>query len=307
MGSINCAYVGESAVTAIYLGSEMIYSASTGGNDYFRITNRTATAGTITIAPTTGSPAPIMLKTTSDGTNWTSNEISASTTIVLPADGYVMFDGTDSPNPMSTGTGSCWGFKCDVNHDVSGKISSLIPKTSNNYIFSKLFRSDTKLIDASGLDLDIENLNDYIYHWMFYGCSGLIAAPALPSTHLANKCYQGMFQNCSSLTTAPALPATTLKDSCYYGMFRSTRITTAPILPATTFVSACYREMFRDCTSLTSITCLAMTTSGSNPITDWVRGISTTGTLYVADGNSVGWTEGNSGYPSTWTLQTYTP
>ncbi len=51
--AISSAYIGDSAVTAIYLGADMIYSAG-GGNDYFKITNRTATAGTITIAPTIG-------------------------------------------------------------------------------------------------------------------------------------------------------------------------------------------------------------------------------------------------------------
>lgn len=284
-----------------------------GGTDYFKITNRTATAGTITIAPATGSPEPIVFKTSTDGTNWTTHSLSASTStgITLPANGYVMFDATESPNPFAYNTGNTWGMVADVEHNVSGKISSLAPKTPKGFIFSRLFTvnrytNDKKLIDASGLDLDFEYLNAYMYHWMFYGCSGLIAAPALPSTHLAENCYQNMFNNCTSLVTAPELPATTLASSCYYGMFRGTNLTTAPILSATTLATGCYREMFRECPYLTSITCLAITTA-SNATTDWVRSISTTGTLYVADGNSVGWAQGDAGYPSTWTLQTYTP
>ena len=54
---------------------------------------------------------------------------------------------------------------------------------------------------------------------MFQGCTGLIQAPALPATTLANKCYRYMFRNCTGLTQVPALPATTLVTYCYSGMF----------------------------------------------------------------------------------------
>jgi hypothetical protein len=54
---------------------------------------------------------------------------------------------------------------------------------------------------------------------MFYGCSSLAAAPALPATTLASGCYSYMFYGCSSLAAAPALPATTLASSCYNNMF----------------------------------------------------------------------------------------
>ncbi len=37
---------------------------------------------------------------------------------------------------------------------------------------------------------------------------------------LANYCYSSMFYGCTSLTTAPALPATTLASYCYSSMFR---------------------------------------------------------------------------------------
>ena len=56
---------------------------------------------------------------------------------------------------------------------------------------------------------------------MFYGCTSLTTAPALPATTLANFCYSGMFHNCTSLTTAPALPATTLTNNCYRNMFNN--------------------------------------------------------------------------------------
>ena len=87
---------------------------------------------------------------------------------------------------------------------------------------------------------------------MFYGCSSLTQAPALPATTLAEGCYASMFKNCSSLTQAPALPATTLAECCYEYMFEScTSLTQAPALPATTLANSCYASMFESCTSLT--------------------------------------------------------
>ena len=62
-------------------------------------------------------------------------------------------------------------------------------------------------------------MSDHCYQYMFYGCSGLIQAPELPATTLANSCYQEMFSNCVYLTQAPKLPATTLANSCYQKMF----------------------------------------------------------------------------------------
>ena len=34
---------------------------------------------------------------------------------------------------------------------------------------------------------------------MFYGCTSLTAAPALPATTLKNYCYQGMFRDCTKI------------------------------------------------------------------------------------------------------------
>ena len=87
---------------------------------------------------------------------------------------------------------------------------------------------------------------------MFYNCTSLTRAPALPATTLADCCYRGMFSKCTSLTRAPALPATTLANYCYAEMFYGcTALTQAPALPATTLAEHCYHSMFNRCTSLT--------------------------------------------------------
>ena len=59
----------------------------------------------------------------------------------------------------------------------------------------------------------------YCYSSMFYGCTGLTAAPSLPATTLAIFCYAFMFYGCTGLTAAPSLPATTLVSQCYDFMF----------------------------------------------------------------------------------------
>lgn len=103
--------------------------------------------------------------------------------------------------------------------------------------------------------LDYENppttLASSCYTQMFYGCTSLTTAPALPATTLARSCYSSMFRGCTSLTTAPELPATTLANYCYKSMFYGcTSLKTAPALPATNLGKYCYLSMFQDCTSL---------------------------------------------------------
>lgn len=140
---------------------------------------------------------------------------------------------------------------------------------------------------------------------LFFGCSDLTTAPALPATTLAEDCYTAMFRACTSLATAPTLPATTLADGCYSTMFLAcTSLATAPALPATTLKNNCYFGMFRDCTSLNSITMLATDISASDCLKRWVEGVATTGTFTKAEAmNSL--PTGASGIPEGWAVQNY--
>ena len=105
----------------------------------------------------------------------------------------------------------------------------------------------------------------YAFRNLFWGCTSLTKAPALPATTLANNCYSGMFSRCTSLTEAPELPATTLAMSCYESMFSGcTSLVNAPVLPATTLITNCYFEMFLGCTSLTKAPELPATTLFGN-------------------------------------------
>ncbi len=91
----------------------------------------------------------------------------------------------------------------------------------------------------------------HCYAYLFYGCTALTSAPALPATTLASYCYRNMLAECTALTSAPDLPATTLAEGCYLSMFFGcTALVSAPALPATTLANYCYAYMFFGCESL---------------------------------------------------------
>lgn len=124
----------------------------------------------------------------------------------------------------------------------------------------------------------------------------------LPATGLTTNCYTVMFKGCTRLTGAPKLPATTLAESCYSNMFQGcTSLTTAPDLPAQTLVASCYSNMFNGCSLLNHIECLATDINASGSLSNWVSGVSATGTFIKAAGMT-GWGTGASGIPANWVV-----
>ena len=86
----------------------------------------------------------------------------------------------------------------------------------------------------------------------------------------------------------------------FYGC---TNLTTAPVLPATTLVQSCYSSMFRGCTSLNYIKATFTTTPSSTYTSNWVNGVSATGT-FVKNSAATWTTTGNNGIPTGWTVET---
>ena len=128
-----------------------------------------------------------------------------------------------------------------------------------NYCYYSMFYDCSSLAQAPALPAT--TLTESCYQYMFYGCTSLTQAPTLPATTLANGCCDSMFGGCTSLTQAPALPATTLASNCYLQMFYGcTSLTQAPALPATTLAVSCYQYMFYGCTGLTQAPTLPATT-----------------------------------------------
>ena len=167
----------------------------------------------------------------------------------------------------------------------------------------------TGSIAASGNIMSLFNfsttLPNYGLSHVFYDCTDLTAAPALPATTLGESCYKSMFESCTSLTQAPALPATTLANNCYENMFKDcTSLVNAPELPATTLAIWCYGYMFYNCSKLNYVKAM-FTDVEIMSLESWLNGVSSTGTF--VKNSAATWDNTSAGIPSGWTVQTARP
>lgn len=255
--------------------------------------------------------------------------MDSGTSISVEQGDTVRFKGTNASYCANT-------ISSTAQFNVKGNIMSLIygndfieEKSLGQYVFQRLFKGCTTVISAENLKLPATSFATRCYDSMFFGCTGLIAAPELPSLNLSSSCYENMFNGCTNLTSAPELPATALANYCYGGMFSGcTSLATAPSLPATTLVTGCYSNMFRGCTSLVAapellalnlvgncytgmfhscsslnyIKAMFLTTPDSNYTNWWVAGVSSSGT-FVKNKDATWTLSGPIGIPTGWTIQ----
>ena len=242
-----------------------------------------------------------------DGTNW-SVFTPGTTTITLANVGDKVYFRGDNTT-VNESSSIYYKFVMSGKIAASGNIMSLLDKTcqsttiSNNYCFCNMFYGCTSLTTAPALPAT--TLASNCYYYIFNGCTSLTTAPSLPATTLAKNCYYYMFSDCTSLTTAPSLPATTLESRCYSNMFYGcTSLTTAPALPATTLVNYCYSNMFQDCTSLITAPALPATTLANNCYSNMFRGC-TSLQVYSSSGtgHTKAWRVPTSGSASSYTSQ----
>lgn len=174
-----------------------------------------------------------------------------------------------------------------------------LPGIGNTFLY---FFASSNLVDASKLVLPATTLVSDCYSNMFRQCSYLIAPPQLPALKLKSYCYNGMFAECIHLKYGPALPAVEIENGCYYAMFYGcTSLSEAPLLPSTYLCDYCYRSMFKGCSSLKYVKVMFTDNNGTNSLTEWLSGVSSSGTLvwnkHMSGGLSLptGWTGQNSG------------
>lgn len=167
--------------------------------NYFRITNNTDTEGSIRLIKS-GTPADLVLRIRTNGGNWSpSITFQETSTIPLPANGYVDFDGSENIYyGVLDYSGNIYKISADVKFSVSGDIMSLCSSDLYGSAFAYLFQNATNLVDASGLTLPSVTAAR-CYSNMFQGCTSLTTAPGLPATTLATYSYQSMFSGCSNL------------------------------------------------------------------------------------------------------------
>ena len=281
-------------------------------NEYFYIENTYNGSNTISLKTTIGSgnitgSHATQLQYSKDKETWTTITLKGTNTISMLSGEKVYFrNDSGAFNWYKRAKDKFYTqIKCSNNHKVGGNINSLLDYNNYNvaitpYCFYSLFYENKYLTDANELIFSKTPLSWSCYKYMFWGCTKLTTAPALPSTTLEIYCYDSMFDGCTSLTTAPELPATTLASSCYVRMFSDcTSLTTAPTLPATTLVSDCYRYMFYGCTSLNNVTVYADDISASDCTYYWLSGVASSGTFRNL--GSARYPTGASGIPTGWT------
>ena len=163
---------------------------------------------------------------------------------------WATWDGTTTLSSVASGSDNVLYLRGTGNTVITGNTNQYRWKLTGSDIFC--IGNTENLLDYATVESGAHpTMADYCYSYMFYGCTALTQAPALPATTLADYCYSYMFYGCTALTQAPALPATTLTDYCYRGMFEDcTSLIQVPALPATTLASNCYDRMFFGCTSL---------------------------------------------------------
>ena len=308
-------------------------------NEPFTLTSVGSTSVAFEVEDATCEPEyTISLEYSINDGEWTAYTVGNS--IDLTDGDRVSFRSSKEDNKFSDRYGNyIVSVSGDGKISVSGDICYLLNKSAEavtsyeNGVFYHLFYECEHLTDASKLKLP-DFTADHCYTDMFYGCTSLTAAPALPAETLTEACYYemfdgckslistptlsaktlaksccySMFNSCKSLTTAPdILPAETLAENCYTSMFRNcSSLEKAPVLPAKTLVTECYEQMFERCEKLNYIKALFTTAPSTDFMTNWVKNVASAGTFVMS--KDAEWTAadntGTSGIPSGWTVQT---
>lgn len=310
-------YLGGSSDVMIFLGTTKLYPNTI--KDYLRTVARGSGTITLTIGSGVTTSQMTSIAYSTNGTSWSTlnnadNTAVAATVNVASGDtvywkGIGVQTAVNAPSYRGVDQATIFSSTCD--YDVEGDAMSMLYDDNfedeefdgtSTYHLCGLFYNNTHLINASGMTLPALTVYANTYNDMFYGCSGLLAAPELPATTLGESCYKRMFRGCSNLLAAPELPATTLAEQCYHTMFYGcASLTTAPDLSAVALSSQCYQQMFLYCTSLNYIKCLATTNLSSTYTSTWVGDVAASGT-FVRNADNTTLTYGINSVPNGWTV-----
>lgn len=258
-------YIGSDEATKAYLGSDLVYSAST-AHDYSRdyLTFRITGAGDIHWEAETDDFRKTIDYSINNGT-WTSitppSTSPRAVTIPVVVGDVVRFRGLN--NSYSSGSNKRSGFfHSTATFEVEGNAMSMI--YGDNFASATTFPSGSQ---------------GNFYHLISW-CTGLTTAEnlILPATSLTTDCYRLMFYDDTALTHGPDLPAETIPSN-----------------------SECYVYMFRGCTNLNYIKCMA-TSNTYSEFALWMQNVQTNSGTFVKNPNMSSWTRGASGIPTNWTI-----
>lgn len=140
----------------------------------------------------------------------------------------------------------------------AGQSGGTIPQSAFKY----LFWGQSGLTSAENLVLPSTTVPIDGYFEMFINCTSMTAAPEIPATNLSGWSCQRMFMGCSSLIKAPSvLYANYVSEESYLEMFKGcTSLATAPEIMATEVGKKGCQGMFYQCSNLTNVHDLSVTT-----------------------------------------------
>lgn len=279
--------------------------------DYFTIESL-EDSNTITLTKATSAPSVTIYYSLDNGENWSSN--TGTTSWSLNNGEKIILKATTTAYASAENDNNRNIFSSTKTFNIYGNIMSLLygddflnqTGLKGNYTFNSMFKN-SMVVNAENLVMPGTVATNTCYASMFENCTNLITSPKeLPLTSTIWYCCTAMFRGCTLLTTTPKLPCTNIQRGCYGGMFQNCiNITESPILPATTLNQFCYDGMFNGCTSLNKVTCLATNISAYGCLTNWLNGVSSTGT-FIKNSSMSSWSSGVSGIPSGWTVEDYT-
>lgn len=161
---------------------------------------------------------------TDDGNTWvkTDNVNEDTVTITTPtitSGNSVIWRGKGTK--MATSSSAYCHFTATANYNVSGYASSLFTlkaeerTTANAYLFYRLFYGDTHVVDASALILPKAS-NTYSYSGMFRGCTYLQYTPVLNYNKMDSNSSREMYYGCTRLKKIIIYAKSSSSTNAYY-------------------------------------------------------------------------------------------
>lgn len=241
-----------------------------GGTITWVVGNSTGPQKTIYYSKNNGEWTPI----TSSYTNAPFFNVDRGDILRFKGDTHGTGDGFSDSGGHSCFMGSTAYFNVYGNIDSLADSVNFAQGVVLNSNYKALFR-ETNALDASNLYLSTPTVN-FHYRFLFRNDYHLFSIPNMSNfTGLSSYCCMGMFVNCTSITKAENLPV------------------------ASRYILRSFESMFDGCSSLSFVKNLSTYTIPSS-YSNWLRGVSETGTFVKA--SSAAWGTGTSGIPSGWTI-----
>lgn len=256
----------------------------------FYIENVSQSAAVTTFTLGGDIPHPYVFRISTDLVHWNDFIVPNGGTNTFPIEPggrmYVVgLKGQEGGLSLNDTTGVCH-IDADRTFDVGGDATTLIYRYGalmkiEHHAFCALFSLDANLRSASRLVLPSDEIGEFGYAGMFYGCENMTSGPdELPDVKKWNGsrvCFE-MFLGCRKMTKAPV------------------------ILHHQTDCKLLYQEMFRACRSLVYVETHALDRYNPDVYTDWLYDVSHDGGFAgIGDWGSI--PRGASAIPADWTFK----